>query len=99
MQLADEIARRLTESGRLDWAMEECRRLESATDERDPDTAWERLPRGNQLDPRARGVGPQRPARRARPPTSQAPPVGSVLPDPPLIELAKRQPSNLRGLE
>ncbi len=56
LQLADEIQRRLTDSGRLEWAREECRRLESATDERDPSTAWERLPRVGQLDPaRARG--------------------------------------------
>src|ERR1700733_9503099 len=40
LQLADEIRRRLTDSGRVDWAREECRRLESATDERDPTTAW-----------------------------------------------------------
>ncbi|MGO9884810.1 MAG: ribonuclease D [Solirubrobacteraceae bacterium] len=56
LQLADEIERRLTDSGRLGWAREECRRLESATDERDPYTAWERLPRVGQLDPRARAI-------------------------------------------
>src|SRR6201992_2941034 len=32
LQLGDEIQRRLNESGRLTWAREECRRLESATD-------------------------------------------------------------------
>ena len=36
LQLADELQRRLTESERLNWAREECRRLEGATDERDP---------------------------------------------------------------
>ena len=36
LELSDEIQRRLRESGRLNWAREECRRLESATDERDP---------------------------------------------------------------
>ncbi|HEY2435685.1 MAG TPA: ribonuclease D, partial [Solirubrobacteraceae bacterium] len=56
MQLADELQRRLEQSGRLSWAREECRRLESATDERDPETAWERLPRIGQLDPRSRAV-------------------------------------------
>jgi ribonuclease D len=39
LELTDELQRRLGESGRLDWAREECRRLEAATDERDPDTA------------------------------------------------------------
>jgi len=52
LELADELQGRLRDSGRLGWAVEECRRLESATDERDPETAWERLPRVNQLDPR-----------------------------------------------
>src|ERR1700716_2556987 len=56
LELADELQRRLRGTGRLEWAREECRRLESATDERDPETAWERLPRVNQLDPRARAV-------------------------------------------
>ena len=99
LELADELQRRLTESGRLDWAREECRRLESATDERDPETAWERLPRVNQLDPRSRAVAKELAAWRERTAISEDRPVGSVLADPPLVELAKRQPSNLRGLE
>lgn len=99
LELADELQRRLTGSGRLEWALEECRRLESATDERDPETAWERLPRVNQLDPRARAVAKEIAAWRERTASSEDRPVGSVLADPPLVELAKRQPSNLRGLE
>jgi ribonuclease D len=99
LELADELQRRLTQSGRLDWAREECRRLESATDERDPETAWERLPRVNQLDPRARAVAKELAAWRERTASSEDRPVGSVLADPPLVELAKRQPAKLRGLE
>src|SRR6201996_3897998 len=53
LELADELQRRLAESGRLQWAREECRRLEGATDERDPEKVWERLPRVGQLDPKA----------------------------------------------
>ena len=45
LALADEIRGQLERSGRVEWAREECRRLESATDQRDPWTAWERLPR------------------------------------------------------
>jgi ribonuclease D len=99
LELADELQRRLQESGRLDWAREECRRLESATDERDPDTAWERLPRVGQLDPRARAVARELGAWRERTASHEDRPVGSVLADPPLVELAKRQPSSARGLE
>jgi ribonuclease D len=99
LELADELQRRLRESSRLEWALEECRRLESATDERDPETAWERLPRVNQLDPRARAVARELAAWRERTASSEDRPVGSVLADPPLVELAKRQPSGLGGLE
>lgn len=99
LELSDELQRRLTRSHRLGWAREECRRLESATDERDPFTVWERLPRINQLDPRARAVARQLAAWRERTAASEDRPVGSVLSDAPLVELAKRQPSNVRSLE
>jgi ribonuclease D len=99
LQLADEIQRRLTGKGRLGWAREECRRLEAATDERDPNTAWERLPRVGQLDPRARAVARELAAWRERMASEQDRPVGSILADPALVELAKRHPSTLTGLE
>jgi ribonuclease D len=99
LELADEIQRRLAATGRLEWAQEECRRLESATDERDPLTAWERLPRVGQLDPRARAVARELAAWRERTASELDRPVGSILADPPLVELAKRHPSDLPGLE
>ena len=99
LQLADEIQRRLHSSGRLEWAREECRRLESATDERDPDTAWERLPRIGQLDPRSRAVAQALAAWRERTASDLDRPVGSIVADPALVELAKRRPSSLGALE
>ena len=87
------------ESGRLEWAREECRRLESATDERDPMTAWERLPRVGQLDPRSRAVARELAAWRERTASELDRPVGSILADPALVELAKRHPSSISGLE
>jgi ribonuclease D len=99
LQLADEIQGRLSDRGRLGWAREECRRLESATDERDPNTAWERLPRIGQLDPRARAVAREVAAWRERTASEQDRPVGSILADPALVELAKRRPGSLAGLE
>jgi ribonuclease D len=95
LELADE----LTETGRLEWAREECRRLEGATDERDPNTAWERLPRVGQLDPRGRAVAKELAAWRERTASGEDRPVGSVLADPALAELAKRHPSSLQALE
>ncbi len=99
LELTDELQRRLRASGRLEWAREECRRLESATDERDPYTAWERLPRVNQLDPRSRTVARELAAWREETASADDRPVGSVLADPALVELAKRQPATTRGLE
>ncbi len=98
LQLADELQRRLRSSGREEWAYEECRRLESATDERDPDTAWERLPRVGQLDPRSRAVARQLAAWRERTASAEDRPVGSVLQDAPLVEIAKRHPADMRSL-
>jgi len=99
LELADEIQRRLGDRGRLEWATEECRRLEAATDERDPMTAWERLPRVGQLDPRSRAVARELAAWRERTASAQDRPVGSILADPALVELAKRHPSTVAGLE
>ena len=99
LELADRLQDRLRASGRLEWAREECRRLESATDERDPDTAWERLPRVGQLDPRSRAVARELAAWRERTAAAEDRPVGSVLADAALVELAKRQPASVGGLE
>jgi ribonuclease D len=98
LELADTLQRRLKKSGRLGWAREECRRLESATDERDPETVWERLPRVGQLDPRSRAVARVLAAWRERIAASEDRPVGSVLADQTLVELAKRQPSTVDAL-
>jgi ribonuclease D len=98
LELADELHRRLGDTGRLEWAREECKRLESATDERDPESVWERLPRIGQLDPRARAVARRLAAWRERTASSEDRPVGSVLADPALVEAAKRHPSSAEGL-
>lgn len=97
-ELADQLQDRLERIGRLEWAREECRRLESATDERDPESAWERLPRVGQLDPRVRAVAREVAAWRERTAASEDRPVGSILADPTLVELAKRRPTSLDAL-
>jgi ribonuclease D len=99
LQLADEIKRLLQERGREQWAREECDRLESATDERDPESAWERLPRISQLDPRARAVARELAAWRERTAAREDRPVGSVLADQALVEAAKRRPASAAALE
>lgn len=93
LELTDELKRRLRETGRLEWAVEECRRLESASEERDPDTVWERLPRISQLDPRSRAVARTVAAWRERAASTEDRPVGSVLADQVVVEVARRRPS------
>jgi ribonuclease D len=98
LELADELKRRLQSSGRAEWAYEECRRLEGATDERDPELVWERLPRIAQLDPRSRAVARRLAAWREETAAAEDRPVGQVLQDAPLVEIAKRHPADLSGL-
>src|SRR3954467_1082777 len=56
LPLADELQRRPTGRGAPPWAREECRAIAEATDERDPEEVWRRLPRVSNLDPRERAV-------------------------------------------
>jgi ribonuclease D len=98
LELTDELKRRLRQTGRLEWASEECRRVESASEERDPDTVWERLPRVSQLDPRSRAVARAVAAWRERVASTEDRPVGSVLADQVVVEVARRQPSTLDDL-
>jgi ribonuclease D len=99
LALADALRTRLQASGRLEWARQECTRLEDANDERDPDSVWERLPRVHQLSARARAVARELAAWRERSAAAEDRPVGQVLPDPALLELARRQPSEHAALE
>src|SRR5690349_20179014 len=98
LELTDELKRRLRTTGRLEWAVEECRRLESSSEERDPETVWERLPRISQLDPRSRAVARALAAWRERAASGEDRPVGSVLADQVVIEVARRRPSTLDEL-
>jgi ribonuclease D len=98
LPLADEIRSRLESRGRLEWALEECRALADATDERDPEEVWRRLPRISGLDPRERAVARELAAWRERTAAREDRPVGAVVRDPTVVELAKRQPGGRREL-
>jgi len=99
LELSDALHARLEAKGRLEWAREECRRMEGATDERDPETAFERLPRAASLDPRSRAVARELAAWRERTASAEDKPVGTILPDPALVEIAKRKPGGVAELE
>jgi ribonuclease D len=98
LDLADEIRRRLEERGRLEWAREECRAIAEATDIRDPEEVWRRLPRASSLDPRDRAVARELAAWRERTAAAEDRPVGSIVRDPTVVELAKRHPAGRREL-
>jgi ribonuclease D len=98
LPLADELQRRLTERGRLGWAREECHVIEEATDERDPEEAWRRLPRVSSLDARDRALARELAAWRERTAAAEDRPVGSIVRDPTLVELAKRGPHSAKEL-
>ena len=96
--LADELQQRLGERGRLEWAREECRAVEAATDERDPDEVWRRLPRVSGLGARERALARELAAWRERTAAAENRPVGAIVRDPTLVELAKRDPRSRREL-
>jgi len=98
MPLADNIQERLVARGRLEWAREECVAIAEATDERDPDEVWRRLPRVSGLDARERAVAQALAGWRERTAAKEDRPVGAILRDPTVVELAKRQPKGRRDL-
>ena len=98
LALTDELQSRLIARDRLDWAREECRAIAEATDERDPEEAWRRLPRVSGLGPRERAVARELAAWRERVAAAEDRPVGAVVRDPTVSELAKRQPITRREL-
>jgi len=99
LDLASELERRLSELGRLDWAFEECRPLSSVSDERDPQTIFERLPRVGGLNASARAVAHELVEWRERVAERQNRPVQSVLSDAGLVEVARRRPASVEDLQ
>jgi ribonuclease D len=104
LALADRLDERLQRSGRADWVRDECRALEASTDRRDPDEAWRRLPKVNQLSGPARAVAKELAAWRERTAAAEDRPIASVVSDAALVEVARRQPvdesslAKIRGL-
>ena len=99
IQLAARLQEELTSLERLDWAREECAFLERISDERDLETVFTRLPRVGGLDPAIRAVARELVEWREETARSQDKPVSSVLPDAPLIEIARRRPKDMERLQ
>ena len=98
LQLAGALQDRLDELGRLAWAREECRALEEASDVREVDNVFDRLPRVNSLDPAQRAVARALVEWRERTARESDRPVQTVLADAGLVEIAKRRPRSLERL-
>jgi ribonuclease D len=98
LQLADALQEQLGELGRLEWALEECRALEDISDERDPETIFNKLPRVNSLDPTQRAVARELVEWRESVAREGDRPVPSVLADAGLVEVAKRRPATMERL-
>jgi ribonuclease D len=99
LPMTDALQQRLRESGRLEWAQEECRALEAASDERSPAEQFARLPRVRRLSKRQRAVALTLVEWRQQLAREVDRPASSVLPDHVLVEAARRQPEGRRALE
>jgi ribonuclease D len=99
LPMTDALQERLRGSGRLEWAREECRALERATDERSPEEQFARLPRVRRLGKRQRAVALWLVEWRQQLAQQVDRPPSSILPDHVLVEVARRQPDSRRALE
>jgi ribonuclease D len=94
LELAQELERRLAALGRLEWARQECEPLQRASDERDIEVVFAKLPRARNLSVVSQGIARELVEWRERTAAEGNRPVQSVLGDPVLVEIAKRKPSN-----
>ena len=98
LEAANELKARLDKRGRLQWAYEECRTLETVTDERPPEAVFARLPRINSLEPGLRAVALALTQWREDCAMQEDKPVQTILSDAALVEIAKRRPKDLDRL-
>jgi ribonuclease D len=99
LPMADALQDRLRDSGRLEWAREECRALERASDERPPQEMFARLPRVRRLGKRQRAVALVLVQWRQDLAQQIDRPPSSILPDHVLVEVARRQPASKKAFE
>ncbi len=99
LALAEELRTRLIASGRLEWARQECEALAQASDERDLDTIFARLPRIRNLNASSQAIARELVQWREQTAATQDRTVQGVLGDATLVEIAKRKPASIRQLE
>lgn len=98
VQLAGAIKERLDTNGRLEWVREECRPLEGASDERDPEEVWKRLPKSGQLGGPARAVARELAAWRERVAQREDKPPATIVADQAVVAIARGGPRSVDKL-
>ena len=98
LPLAASLRERLEQRGRLEWAREESRPLEDVSDERDPEEVFRRLPRVADLKAQAAAVALELTRWREDIAEREDRHVRWILPDPAIVEVARRQPTKLGQL-
>ena len=98
LELGEALEAELQRAGRLDWAREECRWLETVSDERDPDALFARLPGIARLKPPARAIARELVEWRETIAAEIDRNAGSVLADHVLVEVARQAPRDRRAL-
>lgn len=98
--LASELDRRIASRGRTEWVVDEHERRYGALAEwvTDPDEAWRRVKGQGKLTARDRAVLIEIAAWREREAARRDQPVGWIVPDRSMIELARRRPTDKDGV-
>jgi ribonuclease D len=99
LDLADTLSGSLRELGREPWAEEEFAEFVSAIAQRADEERWRRLPGLNQLGSRGMEMARQLSLWREDEARRQNRPLRQVMRDDLLVAIAKRQPTNRKGLE
>ncbi len=100
LEVADRLEADLESRRRLAWAREEMASLEQASAyENDPEQAWRRVAGRGSLSGNRLGVLREVAAWRERSASRRDLPRGWVIKDPTLVEIARRAPKDIRGLE
>jgi ribonuclease D len=99
LDLADSFTASMKDLGRASWAEEEFEGFVSSIAERADEERWRRLPGLNQLGGRGMEMARQLSLWREDEARRQNRPLRQVMRDDLLVAIAKRQPTNRRGLE
>lgn len=98
LDLRDELVARLDRTGRTDWAREECLPIAVSSDMREPFEAWRRIGKASGLSGPQRAVARELAAWRELTAAEEDKPVGSIVQDPALVEIARRRPRSVAEL-